>query len=88
MTIDSCTSFCAGKNLPLAGLEYGRECYCGTALKAPAKILTVAACDAFEYMDCAGNRTQICGAPSLLTVWKNGGAGAGAMVATNSTEEV
>ncbi|KAL9624606.1 MAG: hypothetical protein Q9160_001271 [Pyrenula sp. 1 TL-2023] len=85
MTIESCTSFCAGKNLPLAGLEYGRECYCGSALKAPAKILDGKACDAMQYMNCAGNKTEICGAPSLLTVWKNGAGGMGVM-ATNETE--
>ncbi len=28
MTVDSCLSTCASQGLPLAGIEYGSECYC------------------------------------------------------------
>ncbi|KAI1401782.1 hypothetical protein F4819DRAFT_456715 [Hypoxylon fuscum] len=67
MTIESCTSRCAAEGYPLAGLEYSRECYCGSSLGSTASV----DCSATPKMACAGNTTQWCGAPSLMTVWSD-----------------
>ncbi|KAK8056549.1 hypothetical protein PG993_001776 [Apiospora rasikravindrae] len=67
MTIDKCLAFCAGARLPLAGLEYGRECYCGTSLTPPSALGSPDAC----RMRCAGNKDQVCGGPGLLSVFRN-----------------
>jgi hypothetical protein len=67
MTIESCQAFCLSKNLPLAGLEYARECYCGTALQSYSAV-GYTGCN----MPCAGNAagsTAICGGSSRLSVY-------------------
>ncbi|WWC68300.1 uncharacterized protein I206_102224 [Kwoniella pini CBS 10737] len=64
MTIQSCQAYCLSKNLPLAGLEYGRECYCGTALQSYST-LGFTGCN----MPCAGSSSDICGGSSRLSVF-------------------
>ncbi|OCF32159.1 hypothetical protein I316_06073 [Kwoniella heveanensis BCC8398] len=64
MTIQTCQAFCLSKNLPLAGLEYGRECYCGTALQSYSA-LGFSGCN----MACAGSSKDICGGSSRLSVY-------------------
>ncbi|WRT68154.1 uncharacterized protein IL334_005129 [Kwoniella shivajii] len=67
MTIQACQAFCLSKNLPLAGLEYGRECYCGVALQSNST-LGYSGCN----MACAGNTagsSDICGGSSRLSVF-------------------
>ncbi|KAK6864220.1 WSC domain-containing protein-like protein 5 [Apiospora arundinis] len=72
MTIEKCLGFCADARLPLAGLEYGSECFCGTTLAPPSALGNPEAC----RMPCAGNKSQVCGGPSLLSVFKNGSVAA------------
>ncbi|WVW80508.1 hypothetical protein I302_102492 [Kwoniella bestiolae CBS 10118] len=64
MTIQQCQSYCLSKNLPLAGLEYGKECYCGTALQSYST-LGFTGCN----MACAGSSSDICGGSSRLSVY-------------------
>ncbi|KAK8115039.1 hypothetical protein PG999_007108 [Apiospora kogelbergensis] len=74
MTIEKCLAFCAEARLPLAGLEYGSECFCGTTLAPPSALVGNADC----RMPCSGNAGQKCGGPSLLSVTalqKVGGSG-------------
>ncbi|OAP63261.1 hypothetical protein AYL99_02488 [Fonsecaea erecta] len=66
MTIPSCISFCSAQNLPLAGVEYSRECYCGYNL-SPSTLLNATGCN----MPCAGNAQQTCGGSSRLSVYNN-----------------
>ena len=66
MTNELCQAFCAKNGLPLAGVEYGRECYCGLSINP--SFLTGKACTG---MICAGNRTEYCGAGSLLSLWNS-----------------
>lgn len=65
MTIEICVAFCEDKGYALAGLEYSRECYCGDSIGSA----TAGDCSTTSKMICAGDNTQWCGAPSLLTVW-------------------
>ncbi|KAI1084815.1 WSC-domain-containing protein [Whalleya microplaca] len=67
MTIESCTSICKTNGYPLSGLEYSKECYCGNSLGSVA----LTNCTSTSKMICAGNSTEWCGAPSLLTVWND-----------------
>ncbi|WVR00301.1 hypothetical protein IAU59_007444 [Kwoniella sp. CBS 9459] len=64
MTIQTCQAFCLSKNYPLAGLEYGRECYCGTALQSYSA-LGFSGCN----MPCAGSSQDTCGGSSRLSVY-------------------
>lgn len=71
MTIDYCTSTCKAKGYPLAGVEYSKECYCAASLASGASYTNSSTCASTPKMVCAGNATQWCGAPSLLTVWND-----------------
>lgn len=64
MTPAFCQDFCASKNLQYAGVEYGRECYCGSAIYSyPA----TSGCN----MACAGFAGEICGGGNRLNVFNN-----------------
>lgn len=62
MTVEKCVAFC-GTNYPLAGLEYGTECYCG----GPAVTIGASGCSS----KCGGNKDQSCGGSWRLSVYNN-----------------
>jgi hypothetical protein len=66
MTIPLCQAFCLSQAppLPLAGLEYARECYCGTSLQNNST-LDQSGCG----ISCVGNGSQICGGSDRLSVY-------------------
>lgn len=66
MTIESCQSYCStnGNNFPLAGLEYGQECYCGSGLQNYAAVGKSGCSE-----PCAGNASEICGSANLLSLY-------------------
>ncbi|KAF8241858.1 WSC-domain-containing protein [Wilcoxina mikolae CBS 423.85] len=66
MTVEKCVTFCTNQDYPLAGLEYGNECFCGIELQNNATY-GQSGCD----MDCTGNPLQVCGGPNRLTVYEN-----------------
>ena len=66
MTTEACQSFCSTHNLPLAGTEYGSECYCGLSL--PQGSTLGQDCGG---MICAGNRSELCGGPAKISVWNS-----------------
>lgn len=68
MTADACVKFCLGNRMHYAGLEFGRECYCGNGLKLSggAKAQT---CKPENLMVCAGNKLQYCGAGNLMNLY-------------------
>ncbi len=59
ITIESCVSACATAGYSYAGVEYGRECYCGNAY---GKYGTATDCT----LACTGNSAETCGG-----VWAN-----------------
>lgn len=67
MTIESCQSFCLQNNFRLAGVEYGRECYCGSRLVQGASFTTQSTCN----MKCKGNAQQTCGGTSRVSVFNS-----------------
>ncbi|KAH8896901.1 WSC-domain-containing protein, partial [Thozetella sp. PMI_491] len=66
MTIEICQAYCASKRLPLAGLEYSTQCYCGINL-ASGYAIGQTGCN----MGCGGNKSEICGGSSRLSVYLN-----------------
>ncbi|KAI4266918.1 MAG: hypothetical protein L6R38_008476, partial [Xanthoria sp. 2 TBL-2021] len=66
MTLSSCLSFCASSsnNYALAALENGSECYCGNGLQSYSAV-GFTGCN----KPCSGNKTEICGGSSRLSVW-------------------
>jgi hypothetical protein len=65
MSAETCIAFCADKGYPIAGTEYGAECYCGSALP------NIAPEQSDCSMPCAGNPTEACGAGYRLSVYSN-----------------
>ncbi|KAM5543649.1 hypothetical protein V8D89_002900 [Ganoderma adspersum] len=71
MTIDGCIAHCDALGQPLAGLEYARECYCGSAfVNGGGAVLADTACD----MACSGDSASMCGGPDALTVFGKDGS--------------
>lgn len=66
---ETCVSFCTGQGMPVAGLEYGGECFCGPQLPASA-VSDSESCT----MPCKGNSTQACGAADRLSVYSGPGS--------------
>ncbi|KAH8205158.1 hypothetical protein TruAng_000723 [Truncatella angustata] len=70
MTIESCAAYCVKNNLPLFGVEYGRECYCGRYIP-PNVIMPGKPSDC--NMNCKNNKAsstkQLCGGPSRMSVF-------------------
>ena len=72
MTIASCIAHCAERGHSMAGLEYARECYCGsTFVNGGGATLTDDKCN----MACTGDSSRACGGPDALTVFATGAAG-------------
>lgn len=68
MTIEKCVEFCATKNMPLLGLEFGKDCYCGkTLLEGSTFYPNQAKCN----MKCPGNNQQTCGGSLSLSIFNN-----------------
>jgi hypothetical protein len=65
MTPQKCATFCAGKRLPLFGVEYGSECYCGTYPRDTSVATEELDCD----MPCVGDSTRSCGGRDLLDMY-------------------
>jgi hypothetical protein len=69
LTPATCAQFCHDAGLPLAGLEYGSECYCGASLRPGALAAPESECK----MACAGDGTVVCGAGDRLSVFEVAG---------------
>lgn len=67
VTVNTCTKFCLGKGFRWAGVEYGRECYCGSTYTGTGKIA-----DSKCSMTCKGNSGQIqqmCGGSGSMNIY-------------------
>jgi len=65
MTVGMCGMFCSEEDTRLMGVEYGRECFCGDKLIGETLARDVGECD----MQCAGNKSEFCGAADRLGVY-------------------
>ena len=64
LTVERCATFCA--SFPIFGVEYGRECFCGSALGQGSASAPEEDCN----FKCAGSATETCGAGDRLNVYK------------------
>lgn len=71
MTINSCIAHCAERGHTMAGVEYARECYCGSSFRNQGG---AAIADEKCNMPCSGDNSRACGGPDALTVFKKTGA--------------
>ncbi|KEY68903.1 hypothetical protein S7711_03835 [Stachybotrys chartarum IBT 7711] len=71
MTPQMCESICAESSYTYAGVEYGKECWCGNVLNANAKSIAESDCTS----KCAGDRTQICGGSKKLNLYQRHSSG-------------
>lgn len=86
MTRAACVQACASRNFTLAGVEYGRECYCASAYTNGGGALATQ--DSQCNMACSGDSGAICGGPSRLSSFKltaQQAVGAVAKAATSSS---
>lgn len=71
LTIPACVQACQGAGYAYAGLEYGRECWCG---RAPAPNLEDASdpqCAMQCDMPCGGNPSVMCGGRAAIAIYQN-----------------
>jgi hypothetical protein len=64
-TVEACASACAGHNF--FGVEYGTECYCGSAVAKTSTLAAATDCS----MTCSGNPSEFCGAGNRINVYQN-----------------
>jgi hypothetical protein len=68
MTILSCVEECIALGYTVAGMEYSDQCFCDDYIRNNA---TLASEDSDCAMTCAGDSSEICGGPNLLSVYSN-----------------
>ncbi|KAF8872484.1 hypothetical protein CPB84DRAFT_1799523 [Gymnopilus junonius] len=64
VTAESCTAACKASDFPLAGLEFGQECWCDAYMA-----LAVLTPDTDCNTPCVANNAELCGAGNRLTVY-------------------
>ncbi|WVQ72276.1 hypothetical protein IAR50_001826 [Cryptococcus sp. DSM 104548] len=70
MTRGICVQWCEDQGFPLAGMEYGSECYCGTSIQNGATNTTLLDDSECNYA-CADNSYENCGGSATLTLFNN-----------------
>jgi hypothetical protein len=65
LTVETCERYCSAQSLPLFGLEYGGECYCGIKLEVGATSTFSSQCS----VPCTGNKGQTCGGFGHLSLY-------------------
>jgi hypothetical protein len=65
MTVEMCMNFCDVMDFPVAGLEYGGECYCGNNFQNGG-----GSCAGQCNVPCIGDETQMCGGDWQMNVYE------------------
>jgi hypothetical protein len=71
MTEELCVTTCQAKGYSIAGIEYGRECYCDNAIASSSTLAPGGIADC-QAMFCPGNKKEYCAAGSRLLVYSTG----------------
>lgn len=69
LTHESCIASCKAAGYIVAGMEFSRECFCGNLIIQGGAL---APNDGDCAMPCNGNSAQVCGGPSLMTIYAVG----------------
>jgi hypothetical protein len=64
-TPEKCLASCKAQGFPLAGTEYGQECWCGSVLANNTVPAPASECN----MKCKGDATQLCGGRNRLNIY-------------------
>ena len=67
LTVSACVDFCQSVNYKIAGIENGKQCYCGNSMKNFVQ-MPLADCK----VTCSGNANAICGGVNRLSVYYEG----------------
>lgn len=65
LDVNECLSACRDEGYPFAGVEFGRECYCGNVLANGTLPLDSSSCD----FPCSGDPSQTCGGAGALNLY-------------------
>ncbi|KAK2017628.1 WSC domain-containing protein [Colletotrichum eremochloae] len=65
--VSDCTTACASQGYEYAGVEFGRECFCGSSIQNGAKPIAADSCN----MPCTGDKTQYCGGAGAINMYKS-----------------
>ncbi|KAG8775799.1 hypothetical protein FRC16_004729, partial [Serendipita sp. 398] len=65
MTPAKCQSLCDAQGFSLAGVEYGRECFCGNTIFGNNRPSSAGICN----MTCSGDAGQTCGGPDAINIY-------------------
>jgi hypothetical protein len=68
MTVEMCLNLCDVMGFPVAGLEYGGECYCGDNFENEGGV-----CSGECNVPCIGDNTQMCGGDWKMNVYQRRG---------------
>jgi hypothetical protein len=71
MTEELCLGTCQAKGYSMAGIEYGKECYCGNVLAGTTTVAPGGMADC-QVMLCPGNMKEICAAGNRLLIYSMG----------------
>ena len=69
MTVENCQAECLSLGYAFAGVEYGSECWCDSALQNDAGPAPDG--EAKCTMPCNGDAQQMCGGPDRLNIYQN-----------------
>ena len=74
MSIEVCQAFCSrGSGYQYFGMEFGQQCWCGNGIAGDGKLLTPESSPSNGtcQMRCRGKGDQVCGGPSVLSMYNN-----------------
>ncbi|KLU90134.1 hypothetical protein MAPG_09100 [Magnaporthiopsis poae ATCC 64411] len=74
MTAEACYGYCDSGGMPWAGLENGRECWCGKALRQRLEDASDPMCAMHCDMACLGNDSSFVGGAKTINIWRKYGA--------------
>ncbi|EFQ34788.1 WSC domain-containing protein [Colletotrichum graminicola M1.001] len=84
MSQEKCIAYCDGKGYGVAGVEWGRECYCGYLLDSASDKAPETDCK----KPCAGNSGEVCGEGGRLNVFTNGDAAPAILAASGEFDSL
>lgn len=70
MTVEKCVGVCAAKGQPLAALEYGSQCFCGSSISSLSTTVDDSQC---QSLLCPGSKLEYCSAGSRLQMYSTQG---------------
>ena len=69
LTHQSCVNICSQAGYSIAGMEYSTQCFCGNDIIQGGNL---ASSDNQCAMTCSGDNSEICGGPSLMSIFSIG----------------